>query len=124
MLFKSLTFWGLVVGIVAFLVRFFVPEFPFDEGAILAFTLFLLGLAGVYPTVQTALSVRGLGFSMAWSDVFLIREFWVLLVGLISFVIFYFFPHFPFGSEELLGLVLFILALFQINPELKERGLR
>lgn len=51
-LLKSLNFWVLVVGLVAFVVKFFVPAFPFDESIILKFILFLLGLVNIHPELK------------------------------------------------------------------------
>jgi hypothetical protein len=122
MIFNSLSFWSMAVGLIAYVVKFFVPSFPFDETQILTFTLFLLGLAGIYPQVALMYSQRLMG--VVWSDLFTKKEFWVLVSGLVSFVLLFFFPTFPFATEAILALVLFILGLFQINPELRARGLK
>lgn len=119
-IFKSLTFWSLVAGIVAFTVKFFSPEFPFDEAQILAFTLFLLGLGGIYPTV----ALRGFTVVPVVNGLFSKKEFWVMVAGLVSFVVLYFHPTFPFGTTEILAAILFILGFFGVNPELRARGLK
>ena len=51
-LLKSLNFWVLVVGLLAFVLKFFVPSFPFDESTILKFVLFLLGLVNIHPELK------------------------------------------------------------------------
>ena len=119
-IFKSLTFWSLAVGIVAFTAKFFFPTFPFDEVQILSFTLFLLGLAGIYPT---AVKKGFMALPLA-SGLFSKREFWVMIAGLVSFVILYFNPAFPFGTTEILAAILFILGFFGVNPELRARNLK
>ena len=53
---NSLAFWQLVAGLVVFALHFFAPSFPFDQAAILAAILFVLGFFGVHPELR----VRGL----------------------------------------------------------------
>ncbi len=50
-------------------------------------------------------------------------QFWVLAVGLVSYVIGLFVPDFPLTQENILAVVLFVLAAFGIKPELQARGL-
>ncbi len=40
MISQSLTFWTLLVGLVAFVLRWYFPAFPLDETTILALVLF------------------------------------------------------------------------------------
>lgn len=123
MIYQSLAFWTLVVGVVAFVIRFFAPTFPFDETQILAAVLFVLGLVGVVPTARAAAQVRG-ALAVAPSDILKSLPFWTLVAGLVAFVLHYFFPTFPFEQSAILAFVIFILGFFQITPELRARGLR
>ena len=52
------------------------------------------------------------------------RQFWVLVVGVLLFVIQSYVPSFPFDAETILKLLFFVLALFGIEPELRARGLK
>jgi len=51
------------------------------------------------------------------------KVFWTLIAGLIAFIAKYFYPEFPFSEVEILAALIFVLNLFKINPELRERGL-
>lgn len=51
------------------------------------------------------------------------RQFWVLVVGLLVYVVKLLLPSFPLDENNILALVLFVLAAFGINPELRARGL-
>lgn len=115
MIFKSLTFWTLIAGLLAFIAKFFYPAFPLDATGILAIVLFLLGLFGVVPSERGALPAGSILTSLA---------FWEMVVGLIAFVVHQLLPNFPLDTVALLGIVLFILGLFGINPELRARGLK
>ena len=46
-------------------------------------------------------------------------KFWVLVVGVVLFVIQAYVPSFPFSEDVLLKAVLFVLGLFGIEPELR-----
>ena len=46
-------------------------------------------------------------------------KFWALFVALVLFVIQAYVPAFPFAEDVLLKAVLFVLGLFQIEPEVK-----
>ena len=122
-IFKSLVFWTLIVGVVAFVVKFFVPTFPFDETQIMAAVLFVLGLFGIVPTARFAAKARG-ALAVAPSDILKSLPFWTLIAGLVAFVVHFFFPTFPFAQDAILGFIVFILGLFQVNPELRARGVR
>lgn len=112
---KSLTFWTLVAGLVAYVVKYFVPTMPIDATAILTAILFLLSLFGITPTFR---------LMTAWTDIFHKKEFWLAVVALAGFVIHYVSPTFPFENDVLFILVVYILGLFGITPELKLRGLK
>jgi uncharacterized membrane protein YqjE len=116
-MFSSLTFWTLVAGVVAFVVKFFWPSFPLDNTAILSAILFLLGLFGVVPTV------RAIRRGILATSIFGSMAFWELVVGLVSFVIHYFAPTFPLSDAVILALVVYVVGLFGITPELRMRGL-
>lgn len=51
-IYKSLTFWTLLVGLVLFVVTFYAPTFPLTAQNVLALVLFVLGLIGVYLQFQ------------------------------------------------------------------------
>jgi hypothetical protein len=46
-------------------------------------------------------------------------KFWTLVVALVLFVIQAYVPSFPFDESTLLKAVLFVLGLFQIEPEIR-----
>lgn len=116
-IYKSLTFWTLLAGLAAFVARFYVPAFPLSEANILALVLVVLGLIGVVPTLQ----VRGVRGALA-SGIITVLAFWQLVAGLVWFVLSYFAPALPFSTETILGVILFILSLFNIRPELRLRA--
>lgn len=116
MIYQSLTFWTLIAGLAAFVARFFFPAFPLDETQILAFILFALGLIGVVPQLRT----RG----ALTSDIVHSLAFWQLIAGLVTFVLHFYAPNFPFDQVALLGVILFVLGLFGVVPELCVRGLK
>ena len=115
MIFQSLTFWTLVVGLLAFVVRFFFPTFPLDEATILSAVLFVLGLIGVYPQIRAQ---GALTTSIIHS-----LAFWQLVAGLVTFILHFFAPSFPFDQAVILAFFLFVLGYFNIHPELRLRGL-
>lgn len=49
---KSKVFWTLVVGVIAFVVKFYSPTFPMDEVQILAVVLFVLHSFGIDPELR------------------------------------------------------------------------
>jgi len=55
--------------------------------------------------------------------IYMSKVFWTLIAGLIAFIAKYFYPEFPFSEVEILAALIFVLNLFKINPELRERGL-
>lgn len=118
MIFKSLTFWTLVVGVIAFVLRWFFPAFPLDEASILALVLFALGLIGITPTLRA----RG-ARALATPPVVNSLAFWQLVAGLVAFVIHFFAPDFPFQTEAILAVILFVLGYIGIKPELRARGI-
>lgn len=118
--YKSLTFWALVAAFLAYVARFFAPTFPMDQAQILSALLFLIGLFGIVPTM---LITKTRSLSLSSESIFLMKEFWFLLVGVVAFVIHSYFPTFPLDDNALLALVLFIVGLFGIHPELRNRGL-
>ena len=115
-IYKSLTFWTLLVGLVMFAMTFYVPAFPLTIPNVLALVLFALGLIGVYPTFKAR------GFRGAFAGgIEKSLAFWQLVAGFVLFVFTYFAPDFPFSNETILGVILFILSLFGIKPELRAR---
>lgn len=117
MIFQSLTFWTLLVGLLAFVLRYYFPAFPLDEVSILALVLFVLGLIGITPTLRS----RGLR-ALATPPVINSLAFWQIVAGFVAFVLHFFAPSFPFGTEAILAVILFVLAAIGIKPELRARG--
>lgn len=117
MIFQSLTFWTLLVGLIAFVTSWYFPAFPLDEASILALVLFFLGLIGITP----ALRARG-ARALVSPPVVNSLAFWQLVAGLVAFVIHFFAPDFPFETETILAVILFILGYVGITPELRARG--
>jgi len=116
MIYKSLAFWTLLAGALAFVAKFFVPSFPVDTQGILALILFALGLVGVVPQFRIMRATFG--------DLLKSLAFWQIAAGLAWFVAHFYFPAFPLDEVGVLGFIIFILGLFQINPELRLRGLK
>jgi hypothetical protein len=114
---KSLKFWTLIAGLLAFTAKFYFTNFPFDEVQIIAGILFLLGLFGLVPTVRAGL-VGG-----SASPIYKSMDFWKLVAGLLAFAAKWYASSFPFTSDVLLAALVFLLGLFGINPELRARGL-
>ena len=115
MILNSLTFWTLLVGVIAFAIRWYFPTFPLDEISILALVLFFLGLIGVVPQVRARGALTG---SIVNS-----LAFWQLVAGLVAFVIHLFAPTFPFDQVAFLSFIIFVLGFFGVKPELRARGL-
>lgn len=116
----KLQFWTLVVALATFVAKYFYPNLPLSEADILAGVLFLLGLIGVVPTIQAVFGKR-LGFLV--SDIFKSKAFWVLVAGLVGFVLRFYAPQFPYSDAVILAVVIFILNQLGINPELRWFGL-
>ena len=51
-LLSQLAFVALVAGLIAYVVKFFIPSFPFDAAMIQDFLIFLLSLAGIVVGVR------------------------------------------------------------------------
>lgn len=115
MIWKSLSFWTLVAALLGFVLRFVFPTFPLEAADILALFLFLLGLIGVVPQYRAVHSLTG---SIVNS-----LAFWQLVAGLFLFVVRFFAPEFPFDQAIVVSVIVFVLSYFNINPELRIRGL-
>lgn len=115
-IFKSLTFWTLIAGVLAFVVKFFQPNFPLDNQGILSLILFLLGLFNIVPTMRFQ--------GATWIDLFKSLPFWTMVAGLLSFVVHFFFPDFPLDDVGVLAVIVYLLGLFGITPELRARNIR
>jgi len=111
----SLQFWTLVVALVVFVLKYFLPGFPLDEQQILAAVFFVLGLLGIVPQLK-ARDVRGAGILKS-------KAFWALVAGLIGFIVHYYAPDFPYDDAVVLSVIIFVLNAIGINPELRARGL-
>lgn len=48
---NSLEFWTLLAGLAGFVIYYYAPDFPFEEGALLATILYILKLFGISPSV-------------------------------------------------------------------------
>jgi hypothetical protein len=116
-MFNSLSFWTMVAGLLAFVAKFFLPSFPIGDAEILALILFLLGLFEIVPEFRLR---RAVGASV--SDLLKSLPFWEMVAGLLSFIVLFYFPTFPLDANGVLGILLFVLALFKIGPELQMRG--
>lgn len=111
---NQLQFWTLLVGVVAFVLRYFLPGFPLDETQILAVVLFVLGLLGVTPQFR----VGFIGGNILKS-----KAFWTMIAGLIGFIIHFYAPDFPFDEAVILSVIVFVLNAIGINPELRKQGI-
>lgn len=117
-LFKSLTFWTLLVGVISFALAWYFPAFPLVEGQILALVVFFLGLIGIFPTL------RKHGFrALAAPPILNSLAFLELVAGLVAFVLQTVAPDALITREMVLGVILTVLALLQIHPELRARDL-
>lgn len=119
MIYQSLTFWTLLVGVVAFALRWYFPAFPLDNATTLSLVLFFLGLFGIFPTL------RAQGFrTLLTPPILSSLAFIQLVAGLVTFVIHFWAPDIPVTVETILSVFIAVLGLFGIYPELRLRGLR
>ena len=51
-IYKSRIFWTLLAAVVAFVAKYYAPEFPFSETEILALMLFVLNIFKIKPELQ------------------------------------------------------------------------
>jgi di/tricarboxylate transporter len=51
-IFSSLAFYEMLVGLAGFIIHYYVPEFPLDNGMILMIVLFVVGLFGIRPELR------------------------------------------------------------------------
>jgi hypothetical protein len=114
-MFKSLTFWTLVAGLLAFVAKFFIPSFPLSTDQLLAIIVMLLGLVNVVPQAR---AISGFTFL----DLVRSKPFWVLVSGLAYFIVRSYVPTFPLNEENILALIVFALGLLNIKPELRARS--
>jgi uncharacterized membrane protein HdeD (DUF308 family) len=121
MIISSLAFWTLVAGFLGFVVKFLFPAFPFGADQILAAIMFILGAIGIVPTARlhAAIANRAVNFG----DLLKSLQFWSLLAGLISFVVHFYSPTFPFVEAEILALIVYVLSLFDVTPQLRAYNL-
>jgi len=49
---KSLKFWTLLVGLLAFIAQAYVPNFPMDEDFLLQLFVSVLALLGIHPELK------------------------------------------------------------------------
>jgi hypothetical protein len=113
MIYNSLTFWTLLVGLIGFAIRFYYAAFPLDNVSILALVLFALGLIGVVPAVRARGALEG--------DIIHSLAFWQLVAGFLVFVVHFFAPALPIDNVIILGIIMYVLSWFGVKPELKAR---
>jgi hypothetical protein len=113
----KLQFWTLVVALGTYIAKYFYPDLPLTEAEILAGVLFLIGLIGIVPAVRAAFNVAVIGYTLA--DLFKSLPFWVLVAGLIGFVVRFFAPEFPYTDAVILSVIVFLLNRFGIQPEMR-----
>lgn len=118
-IFSSRNFWVLAAGLLVFVGRYYFPAFPLDEAGALAVILFALGLIGVVPQAR----LYGARASFTTAVIYNSLAFWQLVAGLLYFVLRYLAPAFPLDETAVLAFVVFVLGLFGITPELRQRGL-
>lgn len=109
----------MLVGLLAYVVKFFLPDFPLDATAILAGVLFLLGLIGIVPTIR---GIRLSKYGATWTDLFKQLAFWTLVAGILGFVIRYYKPDFPYNDAVILAVIVFLLNKVGIVPQLRLMG--
>jgi len=114
---ENLQFWTMLVAVLAFVAKFFFPEFPFDDTQILAAVLFILGLFGIVPQFR----MRGI-FGVTFVDLLKSKAFLTMVAGLVVFVVNHYAPTFPITEVGLVSLFVWVLAFFGIVPELRNRG--
>lgn len=118
MISRSLTFWTLVAGLITYAASWYFPSFPFDNETVLSALLFVLGLIGIVPQLQLygfrGAIQTGIIYSLA---------FWQLVAGLVSFILHFWAPNFPFDQVTILAFIIFVLGFFGVTPELRARGL-
>jgi len=51
-IYKSYIFWTVVAGAIAFVIKYYSPEFPFSEVEILAAIIFVLNLFKIKPELK------------------------------------------------------------------------
>jgi hypothetical protein len=110
---SSKQFWVLVAGLTAFVAKFLWPSFPLDGATVLLVILFVLGLFGIVPKL-TARATAG--------DLVRSLEFWTMVAALAGFAIHFYVPDFPIDQAAILGLILYVLSLFGINPQVVEEA--
>lgn len=115
----KLQFWTLVVGLVAYVAKYLLPDLPLTEADILAGVLFLLGLISVVPTVR---GIRNGIHGATISDLFGSLAFWTLVAGLLGFVARFYAPNFPYSDAVILSVIVFFLTRLGINPQLYLMG--
>ena len=108
----SLAFLTLLAGLMAFVLKFLFPSFPFDANQILAAALFLLGLIGIYPQARA-------GVYATFGDLLHSLAFWTLVAGVVEFVVHAYKPDFPLDQANILAVIVFVLAQVGIIPELR-----
>lgn len=120
-IYKSLAFWTLVAGFLAFVAKFLSPNFPLSNQDILNALLFLLGLFGIVPAARVGALMRS-SATVGLVDLLSSLQFWTLLAALASFVIHYYLPEFPFTEVMILSVILYVLEFFGIIPQARANG--
>jgi hypothetical protein len=111
-----------IAGIILAALKQLYPTIPITEEQIALAITFLLGLFGVVVQFRARTKIRSLnpdGGNVILNS----KAFWVMVAGLLSFVVMAFFPDFPIVNLDIAALLLWVLAQFGINPQLRAQGL-
>lgn len=49
---QSKAFWGLVAGLIGFIVHYYAPDFPYDDAVVLSVIIFVLNAIGINPELR------------------------------------------------------------------------
>lgn len=112
----------IVAGLILAALKAVYPTIPLTEEQIVMVVTFLLGLFGVVVQVRNRAKVRQLDPN-GGNVILTSKAFWVMVAGLISFVVMAYFPDFPMANFDIAALLLWVLAQFGINPQLRAQGL-
>ena len=111
-----------IAGLILAALKQFFPTIPVSEEQIVFIIVTLLGLFGVVVQLRARAQIRKLnpdGGNVILNS----KAFWVMVAGLISFVVMAFFPDFPMVNLDIAALLLWVLAQFGMNPQLRAQGL-
>lgn len=111
-----------IAGILYSVLKVLFPNLPLTTDQIVFVIVTLLGLFGVVVQLRNQSAIRK--FDPNGGNVILTsKAFWIMVAGLVSFVLTSYFPDFPVATVDIAGLLLWVLAQFGINPQLRSQGL-